>query len=518
MQFCFFTKVSHTFIQSLYRIISFKMADGSSKPPQPTPGSIAETTTTVTKNSDTSLPSYESSKSSSAYVTGKALLASGDFEAVLSAVGDALGATLESLPGSLENRELHESLGPLYYLYGSTLLYSVEENTDDAMIQQQKQTQLEYGHSDSIPASVDTTKTPGPINEQAAEDIQIAWENLESARTILENMCKTKSMYQLDLAQVHLRLGDLQRGNGNYESAIGDYEKALEIRTKINGTYDRSVADCHYMLGMTTLLLASGGGESDRNLKETSNEGSQKLEEATFRRKGQIEEWRRRAILHYLACGRALGGLLGKLCGVEPNDISSDGLVAGISMHGQWWDEDEPKKMSSSSKREEDVRVICSLNLQKIRERVKNFKAKLSEDGATVFDLKEVLDEIQETVDASDESVQAVGDISKLKAEREKEAIEEDNAKALEEGIRASKATATAASVTTTIGFGHVDTTTDVGKCVNAIGFGQTNNSSASTATASVPRPMMVVKKKKRPPQSSDIQEINKIKRIKPSE
>ena len=42
----------------------------------------------------------------------------------------------------------------------------------------------------------------------------------------------------LDLAQIHTRLGDVQRGNGN-ASAIDDYSRSLEIRRDILGEFDK---------------------------------------------------------------------------------------------------------------------------------------------------------------------------------------------------------------------------------------------------------------------------------------
>ena len=52
----------------------------------------------------------------------------------------------------------------------------------------------------------------------------------------------------IDLAQIHLRLGDLQRQNDNVKSCIDDYERSLTLRTKVVGRYDRKVANCHFSL------------------------------------------------------------------------------------------------------------------------------------------------------------------------------------------------------------------------------------------------------------------------------
>ena len=76
-------------------------------------------------------------------------------------------------------------------------------------------------------------------------DIQIAWENLESARSIVEKMSTADTELRLDLAQIHVRLGDLQRINGNYEESVADYGTCLAIGRELLGESDRRVADFH---------------------------------------------------------------------------------------------------------------------------------------------------------------------------------------------------------------------------------------------------------------------------------
>lgn len=46
-----------------------------------------------------------------------------------------------------------------------------------------------------------------------------------------------------NLGEVYLRLGDLQRTNGNYVQAIDDYHKALRLYTQAVPEDDRNIAD-----------------------------------------------------------------------------------------------------------------------------------------------------------------------------------------------------------------------------------------------------------------------------------
>ena len=134
---------------------------------------------------------YFNTKTGPFYVKAKQILQTGDFEATLSKIETGITAIVSLLPSP---DELHESLGPFYYMYGTTLLYSVEESQDTA----------------------DTNVMAQQGGEDGAEDLQIARENLESPRNIL-----TKLSYEgaeeeervLDLAQLHVRLADLSRQN-----------------------------------------------------------------------------------------------------------------------------------------------------------------------------------------------------------------------------------------------------------------------------------------------------------------
>jgi hypothetical protein len=214
------------------------------------------------------VPSYESTESCESYKLAKQLLNNGNFEEALSVLEEEIESTKEILSTVLSDStmmddvELHESIAPLHYLYGTTLLYSIEEAKDgndanamttinatvvpsgEAENQDDEEEEEKEEEEDSkpspeekaaaaaaepqdsnntsnpwahLPSSKNTTPAvasavaavaaAGPEEDEeegyeyydedapqpsqgddAAEDIQIAWENLEAARTIVERM------------------------------------------------------------------------------------------------------------------------------------------------------------------------------------------------------------------------------------------------------------------------------------------------------------------------------------------
>lgn len=78
---------------------------------------------------------YLSTKHSPSYTAAKSKLSSGELDECLSLIEGQLAVVKSSLVAVDDDKvddndelELHEALCPLYYLYGTTLLYLVEEN------------------------------------------------------------------------------------------------------------------------------------------------------------------------------------------------------------------------------------------------------------------------------------------------------------------------------------------------------------------------------------------------------
>ena len=121
--------------------------------PGPSPGAEAEAAgehgmAAPAPAAPSTVPTYLSAKSSRAAALARRLLAAGQLEEALETVEMALEMSRRILDAGCNrsgdgkeeggeeecapSNELHESLGPLYYLYGTTLLYAVEES--DAMM------------------------------------------------------------------------------------------------------------------------------------------------------------------------------------------------------------------------------------------------------------------------------------------------------------------------------------------------------------------------------------------------
>eukprot|EP00978_Attheya_sp_CCMP212_P028263 scaffold97237_cov50-Attheya_sp.AAC.2 len=421
---------------------------------------------------------YFNSKNSDAYNMAKACLAAGEFESALETIETQLTTNMSMLPHA--DSELHESLAPLHYLYGTTLLYSIEEGpTDDAAALAVMQQQEGDEPQDGAPN---------------AEDLQIAWENLEIARAVLTRMTEDdlssklpgnmeksvddadKKMSPeaeeriLDLAQVHMRLGDLQKANGNYASCIEDHQQSLDLRTQILGLYDRKVADAHYSLASSYLLLAAEGDKSSDPpgapavAAAASAGGSDETPAMSVE---QISECRDKSMKHILLCGQAFAGLIANLCGQGPIKMSAlDTSPVGVA-----------------SAQQGDLRQAASEGLATIRQRVKSLISTKLEDADTVCDLREMLDEMQETVDTTEEDRVGLRDVSAMKAQAEADADAKHND---------ISPPGSENEPVTTIGFGDPTGTT-------TIGFGAAP-APATNSTAIAPKnpPMMIVKKKKK--------------------
>lgn len=123
-------------------------------------------------------PTYHSVRSSSAYSTASELLGLGKVEEALELIEvtmmasrqvlSTVATTVTSIHGkdvSFEEDKHHPSLAPLYYLYGTALLSSVEQH---------------HG------GSTNATAVTGARSKNAAKDLQIAVEHLDTARVIME--------------------------------------------------------------------------------------------------------------------------------------------------------------------------------------------------------------------------------------------------------------------------------------------------------------------------------------------
>jgi hypothetical protein len=170
------------------------------------------------------VPSYTSSESSESYIVAKELLNAGNFEEALSIIEQELETTKALLLSQHhQDVDVHPAIAPLHYLYGTTLLYSLEEAKDDGqdaaamttMVpaplpeeEEQEDQEEEYEDDDdtkpaagdepnpwahlpepdSVVAAAAADSSEAPPVADDTEDMEIAWENFEVARHIVEKM------------------------------------------------------------------------------------------------------------------------------------------------------------------------------------------------------------------------------------------------------------------------------------------------------------------------------------------
>ena len=338
--------------------------------------SVAAASADKVEEEENVILTYKGSKDSMAYGKAKAQLSAGEFEVAMEEIETELTKRMSVL-----GNEFHECLAPLYYLYGTTLLYSVEESTDTSVMQQQQQQQQ---------------------TEEEAGDLQIAWENLELSRSILSSMANRTNEQELDLAQVHMRLGDLQRANGNYAEAMEDYQHAHTLRKQSLETYyDRRIADTLYSLGMCSLLLAA---ESEKQTSAPSTDPNPKVSLSPQ----QILEYREKSILHYLECARVLVGIIALLC---DKDAEKEAHVEAVKL--------DPHTL-------EPTIEYASQSLKTLRART---QIMAPSDNLQAMDLQEMLDEIQEVIDNTQQDQQGLQTVGAMKAMAEQQAEEDHNDK-----------------------------------------------------------------------------------------
>jgi tetratricopeptide (TPR) repeat protein len=111
-------------------------------------------------------------------------------------------------------------------------------------------------------------QNPPPQNNQE-EDLQLAFENLDTSRLILSRLptADTEFMYK-----VQLRLGDLESLRENFEGACQEYMNALTIIKGIEGLKpSREQATVHYLIGLNFLYSKDKESEAAEHFKLSYN-------------------------------------------------------------------------------------------------------------------------------------------------------------------------------------------------------------------------------------------------------
>lgn len=106
----------------------------------------------------------------------------------------------------------------------------------------------------------------GGEEEEDVEELQVAWENLDLARKILEDYIEEHlnltqeevTKYRSQLADAYLRLGDLENWREEFSRALEEYQKSLKTLEKFEVIdFSRRAAELHFLLGNTFLYNLS---------------------------------------------------------------------------------------------------------------------------------------------------------------------------------------------------------------------------------------------------------------------
>jgi uncharacterized membrane protein YgcG len=79
------------------------------------------------------------------------------------------------------------------------------------------------------------------------------------ARSILTPLAGDGAAREL-LARAHLKLGDVQKLNGQFQGSLADYAQCLSLRRTFLPPHDRGLADVHYQLAQTAEYAAADVG------------------------------------------------------------------------------------------------------------------------------------------------------------------------------------------------------------------------------------------------------------------
>ncbi|XP_026521531.1 nuclear autoantigenic sperm protein [Notechis scutatus] len=136
----------------------------------------------------------------------------------------------------------------------------IEEKAEAAAkVEKEEEKDHEMGEGEETEGSEEDDKTEeekenySTAEEKESEEdevgnLELAWDMLELAKVIYKRQ-DTKEA-QLHAAQAHLKLGEVSIESENYMQAIEEFHSCLALQQKYLEAYDRLLAETHYHLGL----------------------------------------------------------------------------------------------------------------------------------------------------------------------------------------------------------------------------------------------------------------------------
>jgi len=223
--------------------------------------------------------------------------------------------------------------------------------------------------------------------------------------------------------------------------------------------------------------------------------------------------FRQRSLEHYLACGIAFAGMLAKMCGVDPEELTtihdtneSSASAVGMACASVSAFASSAGNTTTSSYNNSSSMVYYTQAMSTLRQRISTLAQSISsstvvlspEDQEEFTNVQEMLDEIQEAMDSAQETEMGLKIMSEMKANEIKKHEMKMNGE--EEEVEKGGGAfgfGDDGRITTTIGF-QVPSGLSNGGAVAAATATTTTTTSATAAAAAAPT-MLVVKKKKKP-------------------
>ncbi|XP_059048567.1 histone-binding protein N1/N2 [Achroia grisella] len=109
-------------------------------------------------------------------------------------------------------------------------------------------------------------------NEDDVDNLQLAWEMLDLARSILSRRAEEDggTPARALLADVHLALGEVALESETYDKAVIDMQSCLELQKELYCRDDRRIAETHYQIGLAN-SLASNFEDAITHFKNAAN-------------------------------------------------------------------------------------------------------------------------------------------------------------------------------------------------------------------------------------------------------